>query len=108
MVVIVVAAVLVLAGLLVVVLVVAMQIDREERLYRQERRAWEERRQWNRSMNGEMIPVPLTRPARGPWERFARSVCGVYINGMGGGEPAQELPPEEPLQWYERTVGPRA
>jgi hypothetical protein len=107
MVVIVVVAVLVLAALLVVVLVVTMQIHREERLYRQERRAWEVRRQWNRSMNTEKIPVPLTRPPRSGWERFARSVCGVYINGLGG-EPAQELPPEAPLQWYERSVGPRA
>ena len=107
MVVIVVVAVFAVAALLVVVLVVTMQIHREERLYRQERRAWEERRQWNRSVNRERIPIPLTRPARSGWEQFARSVCGVYINGMGG-EPAQDLPPEEPLRWYERSAGPRA
>jgi hypothetical protein len=100
----VVAAVVVLAVLLVVVLVVTMQIHREERLYRQERRAWEERRQWNRALHREEIPIPLTRPARGPAARFARAVCGVYINGMYD-EPARNLPSEEVLPWYERSSG---
>jgi hypothetical protein len=88
----VVAAVVVLAALLVVVLVVTMQIHREERLYRQEQRLG-----WQRD-------IPLTRPARGPAARFARAVCGVYINGMYD-EPARNLPSDEVLPWYERSSG---
>src|SRR5205807_1051775 len=87
MVFIVVVAVIVLAALFMFVFVVTMQIHREERRYREERRAWEERRQWNRSLRREEIPIPLTRPAADRWAQFARSACGVYINGIGG-EPA--------------------
>jgi type II secretory pathway pseudopilin PulG len=112
------AVIVVLAAAVLIVLfggvfVVTMQIHREERRFREGRRAWEERRQWNRSLHREEIPIPLTLPARGGWEQFARSVCGVYISGIGGEPAAQPQPqpqprplPEQIPAWYERTSGP--
>ena len=47
----------------------------------------------------------LTGPAPSRGALLARSICGIYIRGMGDRYGAQPVPEKE-VAWYERSTGP--